>query len=166
MENHLFILQTGFWYGEGKIQLNMIEEELLFQTTWNVLEKTNDGKIKSVQEIQIDGLSENMKNELTFYDITPTSFSVMMSNHNVEKIQGKGIIDKKTIAWEFKDQESNFEGFEIYHLETDGGYKMHTEYVTSDQFRTKITGRIWEKKSQDQIEMQEKGKEKSEEEEN
>lgn len=152
MANHLFILETGFWHGEGKIQLNMIEEELLFQTTWNVLDISENGKIHCVQEIQIDGLSEKMKNELTFYDITSLGFSVEMSNHNVEKVQGKGIIDKGTLAWEFKDQEMNFEGFEIYHLEKDGGYKMHAEYVTSDQFRTKITGRIWQKKAQDQIE--------------
>jgi len=158
MENHLFILKTGFWQGEGKIQLNMIEEELLFQTTWNVLEE-NDGKISCVQEIQIEGLSENMKNELTFFALSPSAFSVEMTNHNIEKVQGKGIIDAETIAWEFKDQESNFEGFEVYHLEKDGGYKMHAEYVTSDQFRTKIVGRIWQKDAQEKIEVKENNKE-------
>jgi len=158
MENHLFILKSGFWKGEGKIQLNMIEEELLFTTTWNVLEE-NEGRISCIQEIQIEGLSENMKNELTFFSLTPTSFSVEMTNHNIEKIQGKGIIDGQTIAWEFKDQETNFEGFEVYHLEKDGGYKMHAEYVTSDQFRTKIIGKILLKNAQDPIEVKEDQKE-------
>lgn len=158
MENHLFILKTGFWHGEGKIQLNMIEEELLFQTTWNVLEE-REGVISCVQEIQIEGLSENMKNEITFFNISSGGFSVELTNHNIEKVQGKGIIDSQTIAWEFKDRETNFEGFEVYHLEKDGGYKMHAEYVTSDQFRTKIVGKIRQKDAMDPIEMKEESEE-------
>lgn len=153
---HKFILKPGFWCGEGKIQLNMIEEELLFQTIWNVLEKDSAGRISCIQEIQIDGLSENMKNELTFFNIHQESFSVEMTNHNIEKVVGTGIIDKNTIAWEFQENDLNFEGFEVYHIEEDGGYRMHAEYVTSDQFRTKIIGRIWEKAAQDKIELKDK----------
>lgn len=158
MDLHHFILSLGYWYGEGKIQLNMIEEELLFQTAWNVLEKDSSGKIHCIQEIQIDGLSENMKNELTFFGIESETFSVEMTNHNIEKVQGTGVIDKGMIAWEFRDNDLNFEGFEVYTLEKDGGYNMHAEYVTADQFRTKIIGRIWKKSSQEQIELKEKEK--------
>lgn len=153
--SHHFIFTPGSWFGEGTIQLNMIEEELIFQTTWTVFIKDETGKIQCVQEIQIQGVSENMKNDLFFYDIHPDSFSVEMNNQNIEGIMGTGIIDEKMIAWEFRDNEMNFEGFELYHLQSDGGYSMKAEYVTSDQFRTKINGRIWQKteQSKGQIEM-------------
>jgi hypothetical protein len=159
MDCHKFILMPGVWHGEGKIQLNMIEEELLFQTTWNVLEEDTSKKIQCIQEIQIDGLSENMKNEMLFFDITEQSFAVHMTNQNIDKIQGKGIIDNKTIAWEFTNSDRNFEGFEVYHLLEDGGYSLHAEFFTSDQFRTKILGKIWQKTFPDQIELKEKKEE-------
>ena len=37
----------------------------------------------------------------------------------------------------------HFEGFETYHLQSDGSYLMHGEYVTTDQFRTQIEARIY-----------------------
>lgn len=156
MGNHIFILTPGIWFGEGKIQLNMIEEELLFHTSWTVYPKDSSDKIQCIQEIQIDGLSDNMRNELYFEDIHSETFAVEMNNDNIESIMGSGLIDKSTIAWEFRDNEMNFEGFEIYKLQEDGSYLMRAEYVTSDQFRTKIDGRIWQqvKQPQDQIELQ------------
>ena len=66
MKNHLFILKSNSWLGEGLITLNMIEEELSFYTKWQVAEKDFAGKVPSTQEIQIAGISENMKNELNF----------------------------------------------------------------------------------------------------
>ena len=158
MDCHNFIFKPGIWYGEGKIQLNMIEEELLFQTSWSILVEDSSNQIHCIQEIQIDGLSENMKNELVFFNFKEQSFSVEMTNYNIEKVLGNGLIDKKMIAWEFTNKEMNFEGFEVYHLQGDEGYSMHAEYVTSDQFRTKILGKIWKKSSQDQIEFKEKEK--------
>ena len=101
------------------------------------------GKIQGVQEIQINGISENMRNELTFYDFSSNGFSVEMENLNIGKVIGKGIIDDKMIAWEFRESELNFEGFETYTLQEDGSYKVHSEYVTTDQFRTEINGKIW-----------------------
>ena len=143
MKNHDFILKKSSWIGEGNIKLNMVEEDLSFYTKWLVSEKDQAGKISAVQEIQIGGISENMRNELTFYDFTNKGFSVEMENLNIGRVVGKGVFDDKLLAWEFRDNELNFEGFETYYRQDDGSYLMHCEYVTSDQFRTQIEGRIW-----------------------
>lgn len=141
--SHSFIFSPGSWYGEGKILLNMVEEELIFNTNWAVLNRDFIGKVTCSQEIQIQGLSENMRNELTFYDFQSATFSVDMENQNVGKIVGTGVFDDKMIAWEFRNNDMNFEGYETYTLQLDGSYHMRGEYVTSDQFRTQIEARIW-----------------------
>jgi hypothetical protein len=143
MFNHSFILQPKLWAGEGVISLNMVEEELTFYTKWNISEKDFAVKIQAVQEIQIAGISENMRNDLTFYDFTSKNFSVEMENMNIGRVVGAGVFDEKCIAWEFRENDLNFEGFETYYLQSDGSYKVHAEYVTSDQFRTQIDGKIW-----------------------
>ncbi len=143
MFSHSFILGPGLWVGEGKILLNMVEEHLLYFTHWNILNRDFSGKVPCTQEIQIQGISENMRNEFYFFDFGSKSFSVEMENQNVGKIRGIGIFDEKLIAWEFRDNEVKFEGFESYLLQPDGSYLMKGEYVSSDQFRTQIEGRIW-----------------------
>lgn len=148
MFNHTFIFNPGAWAGEGKIVLNMVEEELPFQTHWAVQNKDFTGKVACAQEIQIQGLSESMRNELTFYEFGPKNFLVDMENPNVGRIVGTGVYDEKTIAWEFRNNEMNFEGFETYTLQPDGGYLMKGEYVTSDQFRTQIEARLFLKAAQ------------------
>lgn len=140
---HSFIFSPGSWYGEGKISLNMVEEELIFGTNWSVLTRDFLGKVACSQEIQIQGVSENMRNELTFYDFQSSTFLVDMENQNVGKIVGTGVFDNKMIAWEFRNNDMNFEGYETYMLQVDGSYHMKGEYVTSDQFRTQIEARIW-----------------------
>lgn len=143
MFKHTFIFSPGSWSGEGKIVLNMVEEELIFNTNWAVQNRDFAGKVTCAQDIQIQGLSENMRNELTFYDFQTKTFSVDMENQNVGRIVGTGVFDDNLIAWEFKNNDMNFEGFETYSLQPDGSYMMKGEYVTSDQFRTQIEARIW-----------------------
>ncbi len=74
MSKHSFIITPGCWFGEGKIILNMMEEDLTFFTTWNVLGRDFAGKIQCVQDIQIQGLSEDMKNSLFFLIFNPKHF--------------------------------------------------------------------------------------------
>jgi hypothetical protein len=143
MFNHSFIFSPGTWRGEGKIVLNMVEEELIFNTNWGVQNRDFAGKVSCSQDIQIQGLSENMRNELTFYDFQTKTFTVDMENQNVGRIVGTGVFDEKMIAWEFRNSEMDFEGYETYSLQPDGSYLMKGEYVTSDQFRTQIEARIW-----------------------
>ena len=121
----------------------MVEEELVFNTQWAVQNKDFAGKVQCAQEIQIQGLSENMRNELSFYDFQGKSFAVDMENQNVGRIVGNGVYDDKMIGWEFRNNDMNFEGYETYNLQPDGSYRMKGEYVTSDQFRTLIEARIW-----------------------
>jgi len=142
MFNHMFIFSPGTWMGEGKIVLNMVEEELFFGTHWAVQNTDFSGKVNCAQEIRIQGLPENMRNDLTFYDFQAKTFSVDMENQNVGHIIGSGVFDEKMIAWEFRNNE-NFEGYETYVLQEDGSYTMKGEYITSDQFRTQIEARIW-----------------------
>ena len=141
---HPFIFSPGLWAGEGKIVLSMVDEELLFHTKWSIQNRDFAGKVACIQEVQISGLSENMRNELVFYDFRPKSFSVDMENSNVGRIVGTGVFDEKMIAWEFRNNDMQFEGYESYSLLPDGSYQMKGEYVTSDQFRTQIEARIWQ----------------------
>ncbi|MDP1609193.1 MAG: hypothetical protein Q8L98_07770 [Chlamydiales bacterium] len=144
MVNHTFILSPGLWSGEGKIIMNMIDEELLFTTEWVVQQPDFSGKVECMQTVQIQGLSESMNNELTFYNFQPKQFSVDMENQNIGQIAGCGVIDEKMIAWEFRNPEMQFEGYETYLLQEDGSYLMRGEYITSDhQFRTQIEARLW-----------------------
>jgi hypothetical protein len=156
---HTFLFDSKPWIGEGVISLNMVEEDLNFFTKWSVIEADFAGKIQSVQEIQISGISENMRNELTFFDFTDSKFSVEMENLNIGRVVGSGVFNDKMIAWEFRENDLNFEGFETYHLQEDGSYTMHAEYVTSDQFRTQIDGKLWLppnlKKNEDKIDSEE-----------
>lgn len=144
MTAHKFILSPSSWLGEGKIQLNMVEEELGFFTRWNVSQKSNDGKIECVQEIQVKGLSDIMHNQFLFFDLNPGTFSIELDNPSVGKISGKGLITDKVIAWEFRANQVGFEGFEIYEKQPDDSYFMHAEYSTSDQLRTTIKGKVWQ----------------------
>jgi hypothetical protein len=143
MTNHAFILSPNSWLGEGKIQLSMVEEELGFYTRWNVAGPDNGGKIECVQEIQVKGLSDVMINQFSFFDVTPSSFSIELENQALGKVIGSGIINDKIIAWEFRVNELGFEGFEFYEKQSDNSYFMRAEYATSDQFRTIIQGKVW-----------------------
>jgi hypothetical protein len=140
---HTFIFTPGAWSGEGTIALNIMEDELHFCTNWTIQLRDCAGKVQSSQGIHIQGLSEHMRNELTFYNFQNKTFSVDMENQNVGRIVGTGIYDDTLIGWEFRNNDSNFEGFETYYLQDDGSYLMRGEYVTSDQFRTQIEARIY-----------------------
>ncbi len=142
MFSHTFIFSPGLWTGEGKIVLNMVEEELFFGTHWFVQDPDFSGKVACAQEIQIQGFPENMRNELNFYGFQGKHFSVDMENQNVGRIVGTGVVDEDSISWEFRGN-SNFEGFETYQRQEDGSYTMRGEYITTDQFRTQIEARLW-----------------------
>lgn len=157
--SHSFIFSPGTWSGEGKIVLNMVEEELIFNTNWAVQNRDFAGKVGAAQEIQIQGLSDNMRNELTFYDFQQKNFSVDMENPNIGRITGTGFYDEKSIAWEFRNNDMNFEGFETYFIQPDGSYLMRGEYVTSDQFRTRIEARLWQRTNEVPSSDEEQGSE-------
>lgn len=144
-QKHPFLLESHNWLGEGKITLSMVEEELDFFTRWNLGARDPSGQIEASQEVQIKGLSDVMHNQFLLTDFTPTQFKVELENAALGVIHGKGIVKDNLIAWEFRDNELEFEGFEFYELQEDGTYLMRAEYATPDQYRTTIRGKIWKK---------------------
>lgn len=144
MAHHLFLLKPSTWLGEGKIQLNMVAEELGFSTRWNVANVDGDGRIECAQEIQVKGLSEVMHNQFLIHNMASGEFSIDLENQALGKVTGKGIINEKVIAWEFRVEAIGFEGFELYEKQDDNNYIMRAEYATDDHFRTLIQGRVWQ----------------------
>lgn len=142
-EQHRFILTPTSWMGEGKIQLNMMEEELSYATRWNVSEKDENSKITCVQEIQVNGISDIMHNQFLVFDLNQGQFSIELDNPDTGKITGKGIVTDQLIAWEFRLSSKEFDGFEMYEKQADESYLMYGEYATADQFRTIVRGKIW-----------------------
>lgn len=142
-KKHPFIFTPNSWLGEGRIQLNMVEDELAFFTRWNAASPNASGHIECVQEIQVKGLSDIMINHFVFYDLTPTTFAVDLENQALGKVVGTGVINDGVIGWEFRVPDIGFEGFEFYEKQSDGSYLMRAEYATSDQFRTLIKGKVW-----------------------
>lgn len=143
MIQHEFLFHPGTWIGEGKVSFNSTSEVLHFYTKWTV-EKADSFGIKASQTVEIQGSEPSMKNYFIFSEVTPTKFLIHLENDVLGKVSGKGILDASTIAWEFRG-EGNLEGFEVYERQDDGGYILHAEYTSKDQFRTIIDGRVWKK---------------------
>ena len=144
MIQHQFLLTPTNWLGQGKIQLNMVSEELAFFTRWNASNVDGDGRIECLQEIQVKGLSDVMHNEFFIYNMANGEFTIDLENQALGRVTGNGLITDKVIAWEFRVEEIGFEGFELYEKQDDKNYLMRAEYATSDQFRTLIQGRVWQ----------------------
>lgn len=137
---HAFILTPGIWIGEGKIAFSTSPEIIHFYTKWIV------GKTGEVcqHQVEMQGSEDSVYNKLTFSNVTNESFVVKLENDLIGEVVGKGVIDDKTIAWEYRNGE-DFEGFEVYELQDNGDYMLHAEYASTDQYRTIIDGRIWKK---------------------
>jgi hypothetical protein len=123
----------------------MVEDELEFFTRWSLENKDDEGVIPASQEVQIKGLSDIMQNQFKISEVTGTQFTITLENATLGKITGKGIIKDDLIAWEFRNPEIGFEGFEFYEKQPDGSYLMRAEYATPEQDRTYIRGKIWER---------------------
>ena len=102
-----------------------------------------NGEIQCTQEIQVKGLSDIMINRFVFSDITQSSFSILMENYAVGKVEGKGFINEERIGWEFRVEEIGFEGFEFYERKEGDVYHVHGEFSTQEDLRTAVLGKIW-----------------------
>ena len=145
MYNHKFLFEPGRWIGEGRITFSASPDQVHFYTKW-IIEKEHDGFLKVSQEVQLQGIEEEVHNYFHVNNIAEKTFGILLENEMVGKVQGKGLIEEDKLAWEFKSSEG-FEGFEIYELEENGDYMLHAEYLSGDQFRTIIDGRIWFKEN-------------------
>lgn len=143
MTIHDFIFKSGLWVGEGKVTFSASPERVRFYTKWTI-QKETDKTITCQQHVEMEGGESNVYNTFIFSNIQPTSFSVELISELLGSVQGKGLIDAKTIAWEFRGH-PEFQGFEVYELQENGDYSLHAEYSSMDQIRTIIDGRVWKK---------------------
>lgn len=143
MTDHDFIFKPGLWVGEGKVTFSVSPERIRFYTKWTI-EKEVNKKITCQQHVEMEGGESHVYNTFTFSNIQSTSFTVDLTSELLGSVTGKGVIDDKTIAWEFRGH-PEFEGFEVYELQNNGDFLLHAEYSSIDQIRTIINGRIWKK---------------------
>lgn len=138
-----FLLVPGTWIGQGKITFTVSPDHLVFFTKW-IVEPSINGTISCEQHVEMEGREGALINRFHLSKITNEGFLMGLSNDLIGNIQGKGVLDEKTVAWEFRDQ-SELEGFEVYELQPNGDYAMHAEFLSSDNFRTIVDGKIWKK---------------------
>lgn len=139
--HHRFIFQPGVWLGEGNVTFSASPETLHFYTRWDI--PTNDTSIVACKQVvEMKDHGESINNAFCFTILTPSTFEIQLTNDIIGTVRGKGIIDPRTLAWEFHAQEV-LEGFEVYELQPDGSYLLHAEYASPEQYRTIINGKIW-----------------------
>lgn len=149
VQPHQFIFTPGEWIGQGRLTFTALSAQLRFYTKW-LINASEQGVIRANQLIEQQGEQDIMANSFNFSNITSKAFDVSISNELLGSANGRGIIDAKTIAWEFprnlnKEREDNFEGFEVYEIQENGDYLLHAEYCSEEAYRTIIDGRIWKK---------------------
>lgn len=148
MAEHQFLFSSGNWIGQGKITFSHSPMHIRFYTKW-VFATEVKGNILAEQQIEQEGDAVVLLNKLRYSSITSSTFEVSLSNELTGQVHGKGVIEPKTLAWEFRkspeSEEADVEGFEVYELQDNGDYLFHAEYFSSGQFRTIIDGRVWKK---------------------
>jgi len=138
--NRHFIFEEGFWLGKGEIEFSMLPGKLNFYMRWRL--RRDKDKIESIQEIEIEGGAESLENKIIFSAPQSGCFRVSLENAVMQRLEGSGVIEEDSVAWEFKGNEELLEGFEVYRRQ-DEGYIMKAEYVSPDQVKTTICGKIW-----------------------
>lgn len=143
MSAHSFLFSPGVWLGQGHIILAPSQERLQFYTRW-VIEPKKEGVICCQQRVEMPAVAEQVQNSFYLHDVSEENFTILLVNEQLGQVHGRGLVTDKSIAWEFRIN-SGLEGFEIYHLQENGGYLIHAEYASLDQFKTVIDGFIWKK---------------------
>lgn len=141
--SHHFIFVPSQWIGEGKISFSSSPENLHFYTKW-IISPIASQAIHCQQKVETQGSSDQMLNHFKIFEVTVNSFKIELKNDLVGSIEGQGVIEAKTVAWEFRGN-NQIEGFEVYEQQDNGDYLVHAEYASFDQFRTIIDGRLWKR---------------------
>jgi hypothetical protein len=140
---HQFFFTPGVWLGEGVVSFSASPDKVRFYTKWLIYEIDATNTIVCQQKVELQGTDENILNDFSISNITSTSFAIQLENPLFGKVTGKGIIDHKTIAWEYRNPDV-IEGYEVFEIQDNEDYMFHSEYA-ADEFRTIIDGRIWKK---------------------
>ncbi|MCH9611489.1 MAG: hypothetical protein S4CHLAM81_09250 [Chlamydiales bacterium] len=122
------------------ISFSMAEDKMPFVMSWRVHPENEQGHLFS-QTVEVDDFQETMRNNFCVSEVKSDSFVIELENHLVGRVRGKGVISSDAVAWEFRENEQGFEGFEIYERQGDG-YKMRAEFSAGDGLRTFIFGTI------------------------
>lgn len=143
MDVHAFLFTAQEWLGEGKISLSLVDEDLKFLTRWKIGAFDSSGVLACTQEVQIQGVPEAVLNHFTISEVNQGKFKVVLENEALGKVEGTGFVTDKLVAWELRSQGASLEGFEVYELMPEGGYRMSAQYATDESLRTQIQGRVW-----------------------
>ncbi len=138
--NTHFLFTPGQWLGTGEVHFTMSTEVLQFRTKWVVTQEEDD-LFNATQVVEVVG-GDRIANLFEISKEGPGSFEIILENELLGTFIGNGIIEDERVAWEFRDK-GTFEGYEVYNRVSDTEYTMHAEYLSSDQLRTEIRGRIW-----------------------
>lgn len=142
-EPHAFLFKPGVWLGEGSIQLNLAREPLNFYTRWEVGDRA-DKSVDCIQLVEVGGLSDKMHNKFNITLEEGGVLKVELENETIGKVEGHGVWDERLLAWEYgHDNNKEFEGYEVFEKQEDGGYLFRSEFMSEDQLRSNISGRIW-----------------------
>ncbi len=139
---HLFLISPGNWLGEGTVRFSESEEVLKFYSRWAVAH--GEDSIECTQTVEMEGGGDHVTNHLSLTDVDQRQFHIDLENAMLGELEGKGLIDERTLAWEFRDTDHGFEGYEIYERQEDDRYHLKAEYVSSDGTRTYIEGKLWQ----------------------
>lgn len=138
MSTHPF-LKAGTWQSLGTITFTMAEDQLPFTATWQITPQ--DNTIRILQIVTVTSLQEGMRNTLTLSDFTDTTFTISLENELVTKVMGKGVLNDKLLAWEYRAPSAGFEGYEILTLQPNGTYTLRGEF-SGGEYRTQILGTL------------------------
>ena len=143
MKNH-FLFQSGEWLGTGQVSFSMSPDVLHFRTKWEI-HSDEPRYFHCKQIVEIVG-GDRILNSFEITLPLPNAFDIVLTNELLGTFSGTGVIEERLVAWEFREK-GVFEGYEVYKCVDDNEYTMHAEYLSSDQTRTLIRGRIWKRTS-------------------
>lgn len=112
-------------------------------------------EFEATQEIQIAGHTDVMYNHFLFTNFDKKHFDVVLENQAWGEVSGRGMVDDRFIGWEFRKNDLGFEGYEFYELQDDETYHIKAEFITQEDLRTTIEGKIWKQLAPSKTEMKE-----------
>lgn len=150
MHGH-FLFEPGEWLGAGQVSFSVSPDILHFRTKW-VVTQVDKNVFHSTQTVEIVG-GDRIINNFEVLPDNKDSFAIVLENELLGMFRGKGLVEEHLVAWEFREK-GTFEGYELYKRVNDSEYTLHAEYLSSDQARTLIRGRIWKRlpRSPDEVE--------------
>ena len=142
MKNH-FLFQPGEWLGAGEVSFSMSPDVLQFRTKWVITAPEAEDFYFCTQTVEVIG-GDRIINAFEITRESEEAFEIILENELLGTFIGSGIVEEGLVAWEFREK-GTFEGYEVYKLSGDNEYAMNAEYLSSDQMRTMIRGRIWKR---------------------